>query len=68
MMFCRIWKSKVDIIGVTASKYMEELVTGKRHVEVGPVQVLLAESLEKWGEKIGGRRIDLEKSANGILH
>jgi hypothetical protein len=66
MMFCRVWKNKVDIIGVTSAKYMEELVTGKRHVGVGPVHVLLGEKLEKWGGKLSGR-IDLEKSANGLL-
>lgn len=64
MMCCRIWKSKVDIIGVHVSKYMEELVTGKRNVTVAPVHIYIGESLEKWGGRLSGRA-DLEKSANG---
>lgn len=65
MMACRVWKNKVDIIGVNVSRYMEELVMGKRNVSVVPVHLYIGESLERWGGQLRGR-MDLEKSANGI--
>jgi hypothetical protein len=62
MQTCRIWKTRVDILGVRFSKWAEDIVMGRRKVED------LSMGLPEGWVRLGGRinvRIETEKSYNG---
>jgi hypothetical protein len=58
--FCRVWKSRVDILGVQASRWVEDVVTGKRHIEIVPS--LTIPRLVRLGQNWGRRSPETEKT------
>ena len=67
LLFCRIWKNRVDILGVHFSKWAEDIVMGKRQIEMVPIRIRLGERLLHLGEKLSQKVAD-EKAFSGILH
>ena len=70
---CRIWKKYVDVLGITASRFAEDVVSGKRKFEWGfsEAKFDIPRFSGKWyslrisvnGSKAARNRIDTEKVA-----
>ena len=58
-----MWKSRVDILGVHASRWAEDVVTGKRRIEVlQSLTVRIGERLVRFGQEWGRSSADMEKA------
>ena len=66
LMFCRFWKARIDIHGITFSKWAEDVFTGKRQVSASWIPPLIGRGLWRVNERLQGHGIS-EKSANGLL-
>jgi hypothetical protein len=58
--FCRLWKEHVDVLGVQLSRWAEEIVLGKREVDIrtGP---FFGGVWEKWLDYFRSMEVDTEK-------
>jgi hypothetical protein len=64
--FCRFWKNRIDIYGITLSRWGEDVVTGKRQVSAYWIPPLIGRSLWRVNERFNGQQ-DSEKGSNGLL-
>lgn len=64
--FCRFWKTRIDVYGVTLSKWGEDVVTGKRQVSASWIPPLIGRGLWRVSERFNGH-MDSEKGSNGLL-
>jgi len=60
---CRVWKSRVDILGVQASRWVEDVITGKQQFEVVPsLTIPMGERLVRLGKEWGRPGVETEKT------
>ena len=56
--FCRFWKSKVDILGVHFSRWIEDIVMGRKEVEIhGTLSGVVGDGMVRLGEKLSSKRV-----------
>ena len=67
--FCRIWKSRVDILGVHFSRWMEDIVMGRKQVEIhGTLSGVVGDGMVRLGEKLSSRGRIVELHEKGCHH
>ena len=64
--FCRFWKHRIDIYGVTFSKWGEDVFTGKRQISDSWIPPRIGRGLWRVNAKLNGRGIS-EKASHGFL-
>jgi hypothetical protein len=69
VLFCRFWKNRVDIYGVSFSRWGEDVVMGKRPFAIGASRVttVTGGAMLALAEKLKGGSTTMEKFENGML-
>jgi hypothetical protein len=69
VLFCRFWKNRIDIYGVTLSKWGEEVVMGKRPFGTSNITTVTGTAMMELAKRLKGESSTTtsEKYGNGML-